>query len=341
MKVQTAPSPTGQRGHLRLDATIASSATVVGPFEAQGPLGPLFDRVVQDDLCGEKSYERAELCLLRGAVELLLDRAEVSATDVDLLIGGDLLDQITTTNFAGRDLGVPLLGVYSACATTSESLLLGALAVTSKAASTVVCATASHHLSAERQYRFPLELAVQRAPTAQWTATGGAAFLLGRNDEGLARIVAATVGTVQDYGLKDPNNMGAAMAPAAADTILRHFRARGQASRDYDLILTGDLARAGLPLLEELLGEEGERPAHRLQDAGVLLYDPSQDVHAGGSGAACSALVLASLVLPRLRRGELRRVLLVATGSLHSPRSYQQGETIPTVAHAVELEAIV
>ncbi len=331
----------GQRGHLHLDATIAGAATVVGPFEAKGPLGHLFDRVVKDELCGEKSYERAERFLLRSAVELLLDRRGMSATDVDLLVGGDLLDQITTTNFAGRDLGVPLLGLYSACATTSESLLLGGLAVTSGATSTVVAATASHHLSAERQYRFPLELAVQRVPTAQWTATGGAAFLLNRDGEGQARIVAATVGTVQDYGLKDPNNMGAAMAPAAADTILRHLRARRQTSRDYDLILTGDLARAGLPLLVELLGEEGEHPDNRLQDAGVLLYSPSQDVHAGGSGAVCSALVLASLVLPRLKSGELHRALLVATGSLHSPRSYQQGETIPTVAHAVELEAIV
>ncbi len=330
-----------RRGHLRLDATIAGAATVVGPFEAQGPLGHLFDRVVQDELCGENSYERAERCLMRKAVELLLDRSGASAAEVDLLVAGDLLDQITTTNFAARDLGMPLLGVYSACATTSESLLLAGLAVTAGAAGSAIAATASHHLSAERQYRYPLELGVQRVPTAQWTATGGAAFLLGSGGDGSARIVAATVGEVQDYGLKDPNNMGAAMAPAAADTILRHLRARGQTSRDYDLILTGDLARAGLPLLEELLAEEREHPGHRLQDAGVLLYAESQDVHAGGSGAVCSALVLGSLVLPRLRRGEMRRALLVATGSLHSPRSYQQGESIPSVAHAVELEAIV
>ncbi len=329
-----------KRGHLRLDATLAEAATVVGPFEAQGPLGHLFDRVVQDELCGEQSYERAERCLMRGAVDLVLDRTGVSASDVDILFGGDLLDQITTTNFAGRDLGVPLVGVYSACATTSEALLLAGLAVTSGAADTVLAATASHHLSAERQYRYPLELGVQRVPTAQWTATGGAAFLLNRAERGAARLVAATVGSVQDYGLKDPSNMGAAMAPAAADTILRHLRARGQTSRDYDLILTGDLARSGLPLLEELLAEEREHPDHRLQDAGILLYAKAQDVHAGGSGAVCSALVLASLVLPRLRSGAMRRVLLVATGSLHSPRSYQQGETIPAVAHAVEMEAI-
>ena len=329
-----------RRGHLRLDATIVGAATVVGPFEAKGPLGQLFDRVIREELCGENSYERAERVLMRSAVELLLDRSDLTAAEVDLLVAGDLLDQITTTNFAGRDLGMPLLGVYSACATTSESLLLAGLAVTAGAAGSAVAATASHHLSAERQYRYPLELGVQRVPTAQWTATGGAAFLLGEGDEGSARMVAATVGAVQDYGLKDPNNMGAAMAPAAADTILRHLSARGQTSRDYDLILTGDLARAGLPLLRELLAEEREHPEHRLQDAGVLLYAESQDVHAGGSGAVCSALVLASLVLPRLRSGEIRRALVVATGSLHSPRSYQQGESIPSVAHAVELEAM-
>ncbi len=339
MSAQAAPA-LAQRGHLRLDAVIGAAATVVGPFEAKGPLGHLFDRVVKDDLCGEKSYERAEQCLLRGAVELLLDRSGVGAADVDLMLAGDLLDQITTTNFAGRDLGVPLLGLYSACATTSESLLLAGLAVTAGAARQAIAATASHHNAAERQYRYPLELGVQRAPTAQWTATGGAAFLVRPAGEGLARMVSATVGTIQDYGLKDPNNMGAAMAPAAADTILRHFRARGQTSRDYDLILTGDLARAGSPLLEELLAEQREHPGERLQDAGMLLYAEEQDVHAGGSGAVCSALVLASLALPRLRRGEIRRALLVATGSLHSPRSYQQGESIPTVAHAVELEAI-
>lgn len=336
LSVREAPS-LAQRGHVRLDAAIAGSATVAGPFEAQGPLGPYFDRTLRDDLGGEKSYERAERQLLQGAVELLLDRTGLHASDVDLLLGGDLLDQITTTNFAARDLGLPLLGVYSACATTSESLLLAGLAVSAGAARWAVAATASHHRAAERQYRYPLELGVQRVPTAQWTATGGAAFLVG--GDGPVRMVAGTIGRVQDYGLKDPNNMGAAMAPAAADTILRHLKARGQTSRDYDLILTGDLARAGSPLLEELLREAREFPGHRLQDAGILLYDPKQDVHAGGSGAVCSALVFGSLFLPQLQRGEIRRALLVATGSLHSPRSYQQGETIPTIAHALELEA--
>jgi stage V sporulation protein AD len=339
MSVAAAPGLV-RRGHLRLDAALAGAATVVGPFEAQGPLGPLFDRVAPDELVGEKSYERAERKLMRWALELLLDRQGVRAEDIDIMFAGDLLDQITTTNFAARDLGVPLLGVYSACATTSESLLLSALAVTSGQARLALAATASHHRAAERQYRYPLELAIQRAPTAQWTATGGAAFLVRPAGTGPVRIVAATVGAVHDYGLKDPNNMGAAMAPAAADTILRHLRARSQTSRDYDLILTGDLARAGSPLLRELLLDEREQPGERLQDAGILLYDPSQDVHAGGSGAVCSALVLGALVLPQLRRREMRRVLLVATGSLHSPRSYQQGESIPTVAHALELEAM-
>jgi len=327
------------RGHLRLDAPIAGAATVAGPFEGQGPLGALFDSVVPDELLGEASYERTERRLMRDAVEILLHREGIGRAEVDLLVAGDLLDQIATTNFAARDVGIPLLGLYSACATTAESLLVAALAVTAGAARRAVAATASHHRAAERQYRFPLELGVQRTPTAQWTATGAGAFLVGLGRRPPARIVAATVGRVQDYGLKDPANMGVAMAPAAADTILRHLRARGQTSSDYDLILTGDLARMGSPLLEELLGEEREHPGTRLQDAGVLLYDPGQDVHAGGSGAACSALVFGGLVLPQLARGELRRALLVATGSLHSPTSYQQGETIPAIAHAIEVEA--
>ena len=342
------------RGHLafRQPPILAGWATVAGKKETQGPLGRNFDRVVRDETMGEKTYERAERKLFAGAVELLLALGGRHASDVDLLFAGDLLDQIVTANFAARDIGIPLVGVYGACATSSESLLLAAMAVASGAARRAVAATASHHLSAERQYRYPIELGVQRLPTSQWTATGAAGFLVesdheppsrgapGRGDGAQIRITSATVGRVQDYGLKDPNNMGAAMAPAAADTILRHLQGSGRSVEDFDLILTGDLGRVGHPLLEELLQEERIHPQERLQDAGILLYSQDQGVDAGGSGAACSALVLGALALPRMRKGELRRVLLVATGSLHSPRTYQQGETIPTIAHAVELEAV-
>ncbi len=342
------------RGHLafRRPPILTSWATVAGKKETTGPLGRHFDRIVRDETMGEKSYERAERKLFAAAVELLLAISGRHASDVDLLFAGDLLDQIVTANFAARDIGIPLVGVYGACSTSSEAILLAALAVASGAARRAIAATASHHLSAERQYRYPIELGVQRMPTSQWTATGAAAFLVedeaeepaatavSRGDGAALRIVAATVGRVQDYGLKDPNNMGAAMAPAAADTILRHLQGSGHSADDFDLILTGDLGRVGHPLLEELLADEHVHPRERLQDAGILLYTPDQGVDAGGSGAACSALVMGAMALPRLRRRELRRMLLVATGSLHSPRTYQQGESIPTIAHAVELEAV-
>ncbi|MDA8345822.1 MAG: stage V sporulation protein AD [Thermaerobacter sp.] len=342
------------RGHLafKQPPVLTSWATVAGKKETEGPLGRHFDRIVRDETMGEKSYERAERKLFTGAVDLLLSVAGRHASDVDLLFAGDLLDQIVTANFAARDIGIPLVGVYGACSTSSEALLLSAMAVASGSVRRAIAATASHHLSAERQYRYPIELGVQRLPTAQWTATGAAAFLVedpaerespsapAKGDGATLRIVSATVGRVQDYGLKDPNNMGAAMAPAAADTILRHLQGSGRSVEDFELILTGDLGRVGHPLLEELLAEERVHPRERLQDAGILLYRDDQKVDAGGSGAACSALVLGAMALPRLRRGEMHRMLLVATGSLHSPRTYQQGESIPTIAHAVEVEAV-
>ncbi len=342
------------RGHLTFShpPVLTGWATVAGKKETEGPLGRKFDRIVRDEAMGERTYERAERQLLKGAVELLLSIEGHHATDVDLMFAGDLLDQLVTANFAARDIGIPLVGVYGACATSSEAILLAAMAVASGAARRAVAATASHHLSAERQYRYPIELGVQRLPTSQWTATGGAAFMVedgtkepsgkapSRNDSKALRITCATVGRVQDYGLKDPNNMGAAMAPAAADTILRHLLGSGRRVEDYDLILTGDLGRIGHPLLEDLLAEERIHPKERLQDAGIRLYSEDQNVDAGGSGAACSALVMGAMVLPSMRKGELRRVLLVATGSLHSPRTYQQGESIPTIAHAVEVEAV-
>ncbi len=342
------------RGHLAFanPPLLAAWATVAGKKETQGPLGRHFDRIVRDETMGEKTFERAERKLFTSAVELVLSLSGRHASDVDLIFAGDLLDQIVTANFAARDIGIPLVGVYGACSTSSESLLLAAMSVASGTARRAIAATASHHMSAERQYRYPIELGVQRLPTSQWTATGAAAFLVedarearsqkapAQGDGPTLRIVSATVGRVQDYGIKDPNNMGAAMAPAAADTILRHLQGSGHAVEDFDLILTGDLGRVGHPLLELLLAEERIHPKERLRDAGILLYAPDQAVDAGGSGAACSALVCGAMALPRLRRGEMRRMLLVATGSLHSPRTYQQGESIPTIAHAVEVEAV-
>lgn len=335
--------PVGRRrGHafFKEPPEITAYGTIAGKKESEGPFGHRFDRVLTDESLGEKSFERAERKILVEAVRLALHRADVDTSEVDVMFAGDLLDQLVTANFAGRDLGIPLLGVYGACSTSAESLLLAAMAVSSGYARYALAATGSHHLAAERQYRYPLELGVQRLPTAQWTATGAAAFLVGAGTGAGAhvKIRSGTVGRVHDAGIKDVNNMGAAMAPAAADTIARHLDARAQTIRDYDIVLTGDLARVGHGLLADLLHERGIDTLDRLADAGIMLYDQDQDVHAGGSGAACSALVLAASVLPRLQRREISRALLVATGSLHSPRSYQQGETIPSIAHAVELE---
>lgn len=331
-----------KRGHtfFREAPVIAGYASIAGRKESDGPLGGQFHRIVKDETLGEKSFERAERKLLVEAVRLTLHRAEVDASEVDVMFSGDLLDQIVTANFAGRDLGIPLLGVYAACSTSTESLLLAAMAVSSGFAGYALAGTASHHLSAERQYRYPLELGVQRLPTSQWTATGAVAFLVGTAGEGRVAIRSGTVGRVHDAGIKDVNNMGAAMAPAAADTIARHLAARGQSFEDYDVVLTGDLGRVGHPLLVDLLKERGVDTDGRLADAGIMLYDQRQGVHAGGSGAACSALVAAAAILPGLESGTIRRALLVATGSLHSPRSYQQGESIPSIAHAVELEVV-
>lgn len=317
---------------------ILGSAAIGGPFEGQGPLADSFDQVAEDELLGASSFERAECLFLERAVELALKKAHLTAQQIQHFLAGDLLDQMVTSNFAARRLGIPYWGIYGACSTSALGLQLGAMLVAGELAEYVVSATASHHLAAERQYRFPVELGVQRNPTAQWTATGGSAFVLGRGKNGV-RLTAATVGVVQDLGLKDPNNMGAAMAPAAADTLSHHFEDLGTKPADYDLILTGDLGRVGHPLAREILKEHHLDLGEHFDDCGIMLYRPQQDVHAGGSGTACSGMVAASWLQHRLQSGELRRVLFVATGALHSPTTYQQGESIPCVAQAIVLEA--
>jgi stage V sporulation protein AD len=315
--------------------------TVAGPEEATGPLGHAFDEHVPDYAWGESSFERTERKLLRHATQGVLGRAGWAPDEVDLHLGGDLLDEITTHNFVARELGIPFVGMFSACATGGGALSMGALAVAAGAAERVLCSVSSHYYTAERQYRYPVELGVERLATNQRTATGAVAFLLGPPPAGggeAIRVTAVTWGRVRDLGVKDPNNMGAAEGPAAADTLLRHFSRPDAAPEDYDLVLTGDLARVGLPLARRLCREGGLDLGERWQDAGVLLYAPDQPVQAGGSGAACCALVLAGHVLAAMARGELGRVLFVATGSLHSKTTYQQGDVLPVVAHAVELE---
>lgn len=318
---------------------ILSSAAVVGPKEGKGPFGSLFDLVVPDPLYGQSSYEQAEHAIFLEACRRCCQKAGMETNRVQALLGGDLLNQIMAASLAARELAVPFFGLYGACSTMAESLILGAILTDGGYASPVLCAAGSHFCTAERQYRFPLEYGGQRSMAAQWTVTGAGACLLAQSGAAMARIVSATVGQVVDLGISDASNMGAAMAPAAADTLLRHFSDTQRSPADYDRIVTGDLGRVGSDILLELMREKGlELTEEKHLDCGLEIFDPRDDIHAGGSGCGCSASVLAANLLPKLHRGEWKRILFMATGALLSPTTNQQGETIPGVAHAVEIE---
>ena len=316
---------------------VLSWASVVGKKEGQGPLADFFDLVGEEDSFGEKSWEKAETAMQKKALSLALDKAGLAPGAVDCLLAGDLLNQCIGSAFAAREHGRPFLGLYGACSTMAESLALAALLTGGGFLARAAAVTSSHFCSAERQYRTPLEYGGQRPPTAQWTVTGAGCALVGRGGEG-PRITHVTLGRVVDLGVKDANNMGAAMAPAAADTILSHLADTGRKPSDYDLIVTGDLGSLGLELLGELLREAGlDLP--NLADCGALIYDrQGQDVHCGGSGCGCSAAVLCGFLLGGLSGGKWRRLLFCGTGALLSPTSTQQGESIPGICHAVALE---
>ncbi len=320
---------------------INAGASVVGKKEAEGPLGNCFDKIIPDELNGQNSFELAERQLYLSALELCMEKGNVKRDQVQFMLGGDLLNQIICASYSARALAIPFLGLYGACSTMAESLCLGGMLVDGGFADNVLCAASSHFCTAERQYRFPLEFGSQRTPTAQWTVTGAGASLVSASagEKPLARIAAVTVGRVIDMGIKDANNMGAAMAPAAADTLLAHMQDRQSKPEDYDLILTGDLGRVGSQLLLSLMQEKGmPLMQQKYTDCGLEIYHiDEQDMHAGGSGCGCSATVLNGRYLPMLQNGELKRVLFMATGALLSPTSTQQGESIPGVAHAVEL----
>ncbi|MBQ7656499.1 MAG: stage V sporulation protein AD [Clostridia bacterium] len=318
---------------------ILSSAAVVGPKEGRGPLGAAFDLAVDDALYGQKSYEQAEHAIFQEACERCLNKANVPKERVQALLGGDLLNQIMAASLAARELSIPFLGLYGACSTMAESLILGSILVDGGYADPVLCAAGSHYCTAERQYRFPLEYGNQRTMAAQWTVTGTGACLLGRAEKAEVSVTMATIGQVVDMGIRDANNMGAAMAPAAADTLKRHFLDTGRKPQDYDQVITGDLGQVGSQILSELMEESGfPLQESRYMDCGLCIFDPQDDVHAGASGCGCSASVLSAMILPRLRSGEWKRVLFMATGALLSPTTSQQGETIPGVAHAAVLE---
>lgn len=319
---------------------IVSTATVAGPKEGQGPYGQFFDVVKEDTLLGEKSWEGAERKIVEEAVQLALKKAGLGPAQVDYLLAGDLLNQIISSSYAARELSIPFLGLYGACATLSEALILAAILVDGGYARYVMAVASSHHDTAERQYRYPTEFANQRPPTAQWTVTGAGAALVGKNPN-LPRITHATIGKVVDMGVSDPNDMGGAMAAAASDTIWQHLQDTERSPRDYDLILTGDLGEVGSASTLRLLRQAGVDISGVHQDCGLLIFDrKKQNVQAGGSGCACSGLLFCGPVYQRLLAGKLRRVLLVATGSLHSPCSVQQGQSIPGIAHAAVVEGV-
>ncbi|CAA7602082.1 stage V sporulation protein AD [Acididesulfobacillus acetoxydans] len=316
---------------------ILASYSVVGPMEGRGPLGKTFDKVWQDNINGEKSWELAESKLLQEAMQGAVEQAGIPLSQVDYMLAGDLLNQIISSNFAARKLALPFIGLYGACSTMALGMAVGSMLIDGGFASHVLVGVSSHHDSAERQYRLPTEQGGQRSLSAQWTVTGAGSVLLGQSGTG-PRITAATLGRVLDYGETDVGNMGAAMAPAVADTLLNHFQDLQRQPEDYSLIASGDLGMVGADLTREVMLRSGMSLGSEYTDCGLMIYDKSQDVHAGASGCGCSAVVFAGDIMQRLTAGSLKRVLLVGSGALHSPTSSLQGESVPGIGHAVVIE---
>jgi stage V sporulation protein AD len=323
---------------LQLDKApgILGFASVAGKKEKEGPLGAFFDVSHTDNTLGDVSWEKAESQLQTEAVQTALKKAALEGKDVDYILAGDLLNQCISSTFGLRSLGIPFLGQYGACSTMAQTLGLASLFVESGIARRAVAVTSSHFCSAERQFRFPLEYGGQRTPTAQWTATAAGSVVVGAHGRGEVKINAVTFGRIADLGIKDANNMGAAMAPAAYATIKAHFDDMKTAPEDFDLIVTGDLGQLGKEMLLELARRDGVSLGGKLTDCGTMVFDnDKQDVHAGGSGCGCSAITLCGYLLGQLNGGKLKKILFCGTGALLSPTSTQQGLPIPGVCHAV------
>lgn len=317
---------------------ITAWASVAGKKESEGPLGQCYDYTSQDTYFGQKTWEQAENYMQEKALQLVFEKAGMESEECDLVFSGDLLNQCIGSAFSMRNTGIPHLGLYGACSTMAESLLMASMAVGGGFADHVVAMTSSHFASSERQYRFPLGYGGQRTPTAQWTVTGAGAAVVSAEGKGPV-ISGCTVGVVTDLGITDANNMGAAMAPAAYSTIKRHLEDFRREPEEYDRIITGDLGQLGKELLMELARKEGMSLGGRLEDCGCLVFDNNkQDVHSGGSGCGCSAITLCGRLLEDLNSGKLKRILFCGTGALLSPTSSQQGLPVPGVCHAVVLE---
>ena len=323
---------------LKCPPVILAAATTAGTKEAEGPLAAYFDSTLTDERFGEDSWEKAESKMQKETLQTAVMKSNLSLNAIDFIFAGDLLNQCSASHYGIRDSNRPFVGLYGACSTMAESLCLGAMTIDGGFADHTACLTSSHFCGSEKQYRFPLEYGGQRPPTAQWTATGCGCAILSARGNG-PRITRITMGRIVDMGITDANNMGAAMAPAAYDTISHHLTDFGLSPSDYDLILTGDLAQIGSQIVTDLFAKDGIDLTDHYNDCGNLLFfNQKQDTHAGASGCGCSALVFCGYILDKLKTGELSKVLLVGTGALMNPGALTQGESIPAIAHAVCIE---
>ena len=311
--------------------------SIVGKKEGERTFADYYDYILKDDTFGEKSYEKAEQKMLEHAIFGAIDKAKLTTNDVDIILCGDLMNQITSSSFAARQFDKPFLGLYSACSTMVESLILGAMLIDGGYANNVVCATTSHFSSSEKQFRYPLELGNQRPPQSQWTVTGSGATLISNTGKGV-RVTMATVGKIVDLGVTDANNMGSAMSPATISTLIQHFEDTNTTPNDYDAIFTGDLGKLGEDIVRDLMEHNGWKLGKNYADCGHMIYTDTQKTNQGGSGCGCSASILNSYVCSMLEKGKFKKVLFLATGALLSPIYTQQGNSIPGIAHAIVLE---
>lgn len=318
---------------------IINTASIAGQKEGEGPLRDSFDVILSDDKLGQKSWELAESELQKRTAQLALDKSGLSNSDINYILAGDLLNQCVGASYGLRDLNIPFLGLYGACSTMAQSLSVGSMLIDGGFADKLMCLTSSHFCSAEKQFRYPLEYGGQRPPSAQWTVTGSGCAVLSSEGNG-PKITHVTTGKIVDMGVTDANNMGAAMAPAAADTLTAHFKERNIEPTEYDLILTGDLGIVGSDILIKLMDDNGFNIAGIHNDCGKLIFDmKAQDVHSGASGCGCCGTVFCGHIYKLLKEKKLNKVLLVATGALMNSMSVQQGESIPSIAHAVSVFA--
>ena len=318
--------------------TISSTYSIVGVKEGKGPLAKYFDIILEDEYWGEKTWEKTESKIVKECVAGCLGKEKVSNEDIDYMFSGDLLNQCVSSSFGIREREIPYFGIFGACSTFVEGMSLGAMLIDGQMADNVLCSTSSHFCSAEKQFRFPLELGNQRPPSAQWTVTGSGTALLKSSGQG-PFITHVTTGKIVDMGIKDANNMGAAMAPAAVDTLYQHFKDTGRGPSYYDLILTGDLGHIGKDIVKELMETRGYNLNNNYNDCGCLIFDKEkQDTHSGGSGCGCCATTFCGYIFNQLQAKKLKRVLFCATGALMSPTTAQQNESILGIAHAVSIE---